>query len=128
MKKFLVVALIIVCILSLAACNLLDMAAKTTANSNAQMALTAVLSLNTNTDENPIYFLIYSEDGLAYAFVHHKSKMTEYKGELPVVDSNDYVYVNPNPSQNLSFDYSATTHVYTDEDIVNNLIAIIQYD
>ena len=125
--KLLVVLLVVVCAVSCSACGLLDMASNNTAKSNANMALAVALSIDLSIDQYDIYFLSCSENGVDYAFVYRNSKMEDYKGELPVVDSNDKVFTNPDQSV-LKYDISAAVNVYTDEDIVRTMVVIVPID
>ena len=125
--KLLLVLLVILCVLSCTACGMLDMASKSTAQSNANMALAVVLLMDTTIGESDIFFLSCGDTGVEYAFVYRNSKMQEYKGDLPVVDGNDKVFTNPDQSL-LHYDISNAGYVGVDEDIVRNMVVIVPID
>lgn len=127
LSKILIVLLFVVCVLSCTACNILDMASQTVAKSNSEMALQAVLLLNDEAANETIFFLVYGDKDLAFAYKYRRGELKLYDGDLPIVDSNDLVYTNPQPT-GILYDYSATQNVQTDTDIVKNLLVIIPID
>ena len=126
-SKILIVLLLIVCILSCTACNILDMASQTTARSNAEMSLTIVRSLNNDVMDNTIYVLVFGEKEVAYSYVTVKGNLRLFDGELPVVDANDLVFTNPNVAD-VNYDYSASQKITTNEDIVKNIVVVVPMD
>ena len=124
--KLLVILLVVICSISCVACNVLGIASQSSAMQTSKNVYNVIFSLNPDYSEYEMYVCTCNDNEIAYVYHFHKGKQTLFSDPLPLVDADDLVFTNPDPSrvENI-YDYSASQHIATNEDVVKNMFVLI---